>query len=181
MKRVILGGIILFLTSKFVLSFDLSDALPGHITDDMTTTEKPTNVAAATADFSDDDLLAVINESKKKVKSSDVKPTNKLLTNVKNKLESVDFKKIDQKVASLLIPIYKKASEAILNWISMTGAAIETSPCFEKIDRIFTKILQDTSKYFTPARANIAQKSYVEKLTKALSTIRQCIISKIKK
>lgn len=73
-------------------------------------------------DITDADLFAILAENKKKSKPAPANEKQKLLTDVKNKLNSVSFKSINQRLASSLIPNFQTAASSILKWIDMTGS-----------------------------------------------------------
>lgn len=96
--------------------------------------------------ITDADLFAILAESKKKSKPDPANEKQKLLTDVKNKLNSVSFKSINQRLASSLKPNFQTAASSILKWIDMSGSPkkvqkIQMRILFKKLNFNFNKIL----------------------------------------
>nr|AAU06521.1 unknown salivary protein [Culicoides sonorensis] len=175
---------ILILSAVLVTSFDLRDALPGHVTDDQTTTVKP-GVVQRTADFSDDDLLAILNEDKKKSKSpssSQVKDKQNFLKSMQSKLKSIKLDHIDTKLASRLNYPYVQSCNSILKWISSISNTKKVVNCFDNIEIYFQSLINDASNSYSKKKVNlqVVEKQFKEKLYGTLSSLRQCLISKLK-
>nr|ADJ67271.1 Cul n 7 allergen [Culicoides nubeculosus] len=182
--QAITVAIILILSVVFVGCFDLRDALPGHVTDDQTTTVKP-GVVQRTADFSDDDLWAVLKEDNKKSKSSSgsqAKDKQTILKTMQAKLKSIKFDQVDTKLASRISSPYVQSANSVMQWISSITNIKKVVNCFDNIEIYFQSIINEASNNYTKKKVQlqVVEKQFKEKLYATLSSTRQCLISRLK-